>query len=386
MPLVAVLDGERLEAFRLTAEEWSALRSSYKGRELVMTCGSAGIPKTSARGIQFFAHKPKSDCTLHTGAPEGPEHLQAKALLAEAARRAGWTATVEHVGPSREWVADVLIERGETRTALEVQWSPQPMEVFEARTARYAAAGIGCRWFLGRSNHNRPVPGAYKISGVLNHLSMAVPGTLYDRAQYKPFAEGADVLMSGVIRQYAEFHVQSWNIGFKKLYCWASDCRRRYSRWYIISADVISRCGIEAVIDGQLERMYPWQPFAEKRIEQALQAHVQRLTTSEDWPMPCRYELGNTDPVGRGYIMAMCPFCGKPQEDSFAFGGRSRWERDPLSVKLDAEARRDFRVRSEELRVQHLCEDVGNGQCEPPGAPDGEWTFPLAPCGPAALD
>lgn len=95
MPLVAVLDGERLESFRLTADEWASLRATYRGRELLMTCGSAGIPKTSSRGMRFFAHRPKADCAIHVGAPESAEHLQTKALLAEAARRAGWTATVE---------------------------------------------------------------------------------------------------------------------------------------------------------------------------------------------------------------------------------------------------------------------------------------------------
>lgn len=113
MPLVAILDGERLESFHLDDEQWSQLRGSYRDHELRMTCGELAIPKTSSRGMRFFAHKPGSDrCALHVGRPETPEHLQSKALLAEAARELGWEATIEHVAPDRAWIADVLIERG----------------------------------------------------------------------------------------------------------------------------------------------------------------------------------------------------------------------------------------------------------------------------------
>lgn len=377
MPLVAVLDGERLESFRLTADEWSSLRATYRGRELLMTCGSAGIPKTSSRGMRFFAHRPKADCAIHVGAPESAEHLQTKALLAEAARRAGWTATVEYVGPSGDWVADVLIERGETRIALEAQWSAQTTEEFEARTARYVAAGIQCRWFLGPRNHERRLPGAYKISGSLDNLTMVLPGPLFEPGRYTPFAEAADVLMTGGIRAYAEVRVESWKVGYKKTICWGSDCGRWFSRWYIRSADVVSRCGVAAVIDGRLDIVYPWHPFAPARIEQHLQSHIRRLTTPADWPTPCRYDLRLSDPVGRKYVMAICPHCGRPQGDSYEFGGPHRWELYPLIVALDSKARRDFQIHVDELRLQHRCTDVGDGQCQPPSSAEAQWTFPM---------
>jgi competence protein CoiA len=369
MPLVAMLDGERLESFRSTAEEWTALRASYRGRQLLMTCGSAGIPKTSSRGIKFFAHKAKGDCAIHVGAPESAEHLQTKALLAEAARRAGWTATVEYVGPRGDWVADVLIERGGTRIALEAQWSAQTADEFNARTARYVAAGIQCRWFLGPRNRDRGLPGSYEVSGGHDNLMLVLPGPLFAPGHYTPLAEALDVLMAGEVRPYAEVWVQSWNVRYKKKICWGRDCGRWFSRWYIWSSDVVSRCGVPAVLWESLDIVYPWHPFASARIEQHLRDHVSRLTAPTDWPTPCKYEPRNSDPGGRTYVTAICPHCGRTQGDTYEFGGPHRWELQPLSVRLDSEARRDFPIEIDELKVQHLCADVGNGQCKPARSP-----------------
>lgn len=95
-------------------------------------------------------------------------------------------------------------------------------------------------------------------SGSLDNLTMVLPGPLFEPGRYTPFAEAADVLMAGGIRAYAEVRVESWKVGYKKMICWGSDCGRWFSRWYIRSADVVSRCGVAAVIDGRLDIVYPW--------------------------------------------------------------------------------------------------------------------------------
>ena len=73
----------------MTSVEWAELKASYRASGLVMSCGQAGIPKTSSLGTQFFAHAPGSDCQAHEGGPESPEHLATKAAVARAAREIG---------------------------------------------------------------------------------------------------------------------------------------------------------------------------------------------------------------------------------------------------------------------------------------------------------
>lgn len=157
--MTARLDGAELSALEISADQWQSVRETYRDRMLTMTCGERAIPKVSSRGLKYFAHHhPKSGCDLHETGPETVEHHMAKAVLANAARQAGWNAEVEVVSPTRDWIADVMISRGEKRIALEVQWSPQRTEDILARTRRYESSGVGCRWFLGPANHSRDLP------------------------------------------------------------------------------------------------------------------------------------------------------------------------------------------------------------------------------------
>ena len=61
-----------------------------------------------------------------------------------------------------------------------------------------------------------------------------------------------------------------------------------------------------------------------------------------------------------------------------ARGGREVGaEHYPLIVALDSKARRDFQIHVDELRLQHRCTDVGDGQCQPPSSAEAQWTFPM---------
>ena len=71
---------------------------------------------------------------------ETRQHAELKRLAAAAGERLGWSARLEApaVTPSgRRWVADVLLEKGDRRVAVEVQWSSQPAD-----------------WYLGE--HEKP--------------------------------------------------------------------------------------------------------------------------------------------------------------------------------------------------------------------------------------
>lgn len=111
-----------------------------------MTCGERAVPKESSLGLRFFAHHPGVGCQLHETGPETAEHHAAKTLLAQAGEDTGWKAHVEYVSETRDWIADVLLVRGEKHIALEVQWSPSqirssPVEAGDTRRPASSADG-----------------------------------------------------------------------------------------------------------------------------------------------------------------------------------------------------------------------------------------------------
>lgn len=155
MPLKALIDSEPIQSFDLAKEEWAALKVEYKQRELTMPCcGRTAIPKTSNLGTQYFAHSRKSDCT---SAPETAEHLYLKFVVAKEAKELGWHVSTEKAGhtPSGEgWIADILCEKGNTKVAIEIQWSPQSEDEYIRRTLKYKESGVRCLW-LFRQQSNR---------------------------------------------------------------------------------------------------------------------------------------------------------------------------------------------------------------------------------------
>ncbi|MCK1506316.1 hypothetical protein IVB21_15655 [Bradyrhizobium sp. 18] len=104
--------------------------------------------KTSARGLNFFAHKSRGPCR---SGPEAEEHLALKLLAVAAARRAGWDCSTEARGasPSGEaWTADVLAQKGRHKIAIEVQLSSQTNEEILRRQERYRQSGVRCLWLV----------------------------------------------------------------------------------------------------------------------------------------------------------------------------------------------------------------------------------------------
>ena len=153
MPLRCIgPDGQSIQSFDLTEAEWSALRlENRRSRQLRMPCCDAAVVmKTSARGLDFFAHKSRGPCQ---SAPETEVHLALKTLAAQAARRAGWTCSTEASGsaPSGErWTADVLAQKGQAKVAIEIQWSGQTDGESLNRQERYRQSGVRCLWLFRR--------------------------------------------------------------------------------------------------------------------------------------------------------------------------------------------------------------------------------------------
>ncbi|MFD3556858.1 competence protein CoiA [Streptomyces goshikiensis] len=110
-------------------------------------------PKTSERGLRFFAHAPHApDCEIARQGESEAHHLL-KLELASAARQAGAHAELEVRAPDGSWRADVLASdpAGAWRMALEAQLSPITAADIAERTARMDAHGVTCCWFSDRA-------------------------------------------------------------------------------------------------------------------------------------------------------------------------------------------------------------------------------------------
>jgi hypothetical protein len=154
MPLKALLDGRELIAPFLDEAEWAAVAAAVReGAPLTLPCcGAAGGIRRSRLGRRFFYHRTTRQVPRCAWAGETAAHLVAKATIALACRRAGYTVTTEARGPGGRWIADVLATPpgGGRPLAFEVQWSEQGLDATLARQAAYVADGVRGCWFFRR--------------------------------------------------------------------------------------------------------------------------------------------------------------------------------------------------------------------------------------------
>jgi hypothetical protein len=353
MPLVAIVGAERIESTSLSEEAWQDLKATHQSMALVMVCGRAGIPKTSVRGLHFFAHKPGTNCLLHEGGPESAEHLNTKAIVAEAARRAGWSATVEYAAPDRAWIADVLLEKDGRRLVVEAQWSPQSDTDFVRRQRRYEDAGYEAVWLLGPKNHRRGnlVPSRL-ISGGREDIEIHLP--IQNDGQVAPLelSLGITYLLRGDFLPRMEVTATHLHIELFMSKCWHEGCGKWMSKWFIEGAAYESRCGNTGTV-----QQYGYALHQRARIEEQLQevvrAEIHRLPKM---PRPTKFASRVTKPVPGGYIAQICPSCNRVQGDF-----DSRPNSTLISHTFAYLQFFPFSLRS--LEIEHLCRDKGNGRC-----------------------
>ena len=106
------------------------------------------IPKTSIRGLRFFAHAGGYSGKLP--ARESYAHTRLKIDVVKAAREAGLEADIEVSGKTpdgEEWIADTVVtDVNGGRTIFEIQLSSQHLTDYLTRTDRYRRSGIKCCW------------------------------------------------------------------------------------------------------------------------------------------------------------------------------------------------------------------------------------------------
>lgn len=353
MPHVAIVAGERIESWHLSTDAWHTLKGSYRSSGLVMVCGQQGYPKTSHHGTQFFSHKANTNCPLHEGADESPEHLAAKAIVAVAARAAGWTATVEYPAPDRSWIADVLLEKEDRRVAVEIQWSLQNNSLFRYRQDRYAAAGLECVWFAGPKN-SRNVDGVpfYSLHGDVDDLQLDVATRFAAGTDSLALYDATLALLDVHRFERVEAAATGLEIETALAKCWAPQCGKWLSYWFISHVDIETRCGQKAAI-----ALYSdYVPWASKRVETVLQKTIRSAIAASDLPRPTEYANRFSKQAGTYYEAQVCPHCQVVQGDGFV-GQDRKWT--PYTIEFEGR----FPFAERVLTSPHTCVDVGRGLC-----------------------
>ncbi len=147
MPLRAYIEDKEIVSIDLNDEEWNALKTRLKAKEIALTlpcCGQEGFLRTSNRGLKHFVHpRSANPCDWKL---ESAEHLKAKVAIMEACREQGWNAIPEF--SEADWRAGVLAVQGDKRIAFEVQWSRQTYEEIRLRQERYKASNVRGCWLF----------------------------------------------------------------------------------------------------------------------------------------------------------------------------------------------------------------------------------------------
>lgn len=129
--LVAHLDGQRIEA-----------RNTIKGLGFSCpNCSSAVILKSGRIKITHFAHKAKHSCEWAAG--ETQEHLAGKVYIHDALV-GRYKAELECVSGDRR--ADIMLEFGGRKVAIELQHTSIGIPEIEERANDYAKQGIAQLW------------------------------------------------------------------------------------------------------------------------------------------------------------------------------------------------------------------------------------------------
>ena len=369
MPLVAVRQGERLEAHTFDDTAWVDLKATYRTTGLVMACGNPGYPKTSPRGMKFFSHFPNTDCQAHESGPETPEHLAAKAAIADAARAHGWTATIEYPADDRSWIADVLVENGVRRIAIEVQWSPQTPEEFARRQQRYEAAGLECVWFVNRRNIDATmiVP-AYVLDGDVDGFTAGMKTVVGGGPEQIPLADAIRHVLDDDIVGRAEIRVTGLVVTTAMMKCWRDTCKAWMSFWWLSGAEFETRCGQT----GALLCNEAYVGLQKSRIEPSVQEQVTAAFETSDRPPAVKFQTRNSKTAGFPYMAACCPACGALQGDMFILSEPRRY------VDYRIPGRAQLPIGEAARREQHVCADHGRGLCSqtPQEQPPAAELFP----------
>lgn len=106
MPFVCLLNGERIDSIGYSANEWQELKENYRSKKLTMICcGADVVPKTSAYGTQFFAHKARVGCAFKD---KSSEYMYLVYTIIKSVQEIGWNYQVYHESEP-DYIADIMV-------------------------------------------------------------------------------------------------------------------------------------------------------------------------------------------------------------------------------------------------------------------------------------
>jgi hypothetical protein len=352
MPLVAFLDGQRIDSYLATDQHWDHVKKEYKTKGLTMACGLPGVPRRSKLGLKHFAHKAGVQCGLLKCWSESPQHTAAKVIIAGAAAEAGWEVTVECREAQGAWVADVLVEKDGRRIALEVQWSRQDAEEFSRRQERYAAHGVECFWYVHRRNRD-----AAERAGV-PHLAFESDGAPFGVMAEEAFqeAEGVELrdhvaaFLGGFHRDRIQARITSVTIQYLYDTCWA--CKRSSTIWRISGAALLSRCQQTADFIRTGSPAWPTE-----RIESLVADNVRGALGRGNHPPLARLRMHYSKTIKKRSLAYGCAHCLVGFFGDGFLAQEDDWESIAVPVSV-------WMPLSENILAQvHLCRDEGFGPC-----------------------
>lgn len=168
MPLTAIraATGEIVEAFELSAEQWLEMKAEAPGSYLIRRSGLPAILKQNVYGTRWFAARPgERDPNWK---PTSPEHEFAQVRIVRALRNAGFDARIEELGYTpggEQWEADVFVESGGRKIAIEVQMSQQTFDEYVRRSQKYIQSGIKVVWLINQRHFQNFTTGCLYSNG-----------------------------------------------------------------------------------------------------------------------------------------------------------------------------------------------------------------------------
>jgi hypothetical protein len=352
MPLVAFLDGERIESYLATDESWDLVKSEYKSRSLPMRCGVPGIPRTSRRGLKHFAHKAGIQCGHIECWSESPQHRMLKTLIAQAARDAGWQASVEWSAEGRVWTADVLAESNGRSLALEVQWSRQDAGEFRRRQERYAADGVECFWYVHRRKKDEA-----RRAGVPHVVFEGddapfdvLAETAFQQATAMSLHAHVTALLLGLYLDRIQARITSVTLQHLADNCWA--CKRPSTVWKISAASLQSRCQETTEATRTDFPLWPTE-----RIETLIAADVAAVLGKGSLPPLAPLRMHHSKKADKTYLAYGCAYCRAGFFGDGFLEMESRWK----FVTIPVTAR--IPLADGILSQVHVCADKGFGPC-----------------------
>jgi hypothetical protein len=357
VPVVAVVGGERVEAWTFDAPAWEQLKRDYRRLGLTMSCGRPGIPVRSPRGVYFFRHENDANSGLHDGGDESQQHYRAKAIVAETARRLGWTATVERRSDDGTWIADVLLEHSSLQkpVAVEIQWSRQSNAEFHRRQDRYTEAGVDCFWIVGEVNSvNVDGVPSHPMSGDVDNLAMILP---MGRLPRRLLPEDAAAVLP-----FTELLTTCIEVASQRALWWNDECGHPLTFWRVSGFRTQTPCRQQVVV----RDLSGYRTHVSVRPDVLVEQEVREAIAASRLPLPTHYRLRRTKAAGKEYLAHICPYCSAVQGDAFI----------KLVTRFNIPHEVQVLFRPDILERAHRCTGAGDDWCVPGDRPDHGLTFP----------